>query len=181
MADEDDYEYVYSDSDGNESAAVGSRSDVYSHDNESAAGWSDGDVYSDDNGSTASDRPAASDGDDPIDVDASSQPGGQDGDDATDLYGIAANMASQLQPSQPTVPAPLAGEDPPPPAPAPAKIKLNFTGKIPNISKINYQPINRYQQRKTKFSFAVPPKTLWSDLVPSIRQIMTVTGDAVQL
>ena len=37
MADEDDYEYVYSDSDGNESAAVGSSSNVCSHDNESAA------------------------------------------------------------------------------------------------------------------------------------------------
>ena len=194
MADEDDYEYVYSDSDGNESAAVGSSSDVCSHDNESAARWSDGDVYSDDNGSTASDRPAASDDEDPIDVDASCQPGGQDGQraatgnpaaqswlhsDATGLCGITA-MASQSQPSQPTVPAPLAGEDPPPPAPAPAKTRLKFSGKIPNISKKNYQPINIYQQKKAKFSVMVAPTTPLSDVRESIRQIMKVPGDAMQ-
>ena len=195
MADEDDYEYVYSDSDGNESAAVGSSSDACSHDNESAAGWSDGDVYSDDNGSTASDRPAASYGDNPIDVDASSQPGGQDGHraatghpaarswlhgDATGLCGIATRMVSQSQPSQPTVPAPLAGEDPPPPAPAPAKTRLTFSGKIPNISKKNYQPINIYQQKKAKFSVMVAPTTPLSYLRESIRQLMTVPGDAAQ-
>ena len=65
IEDEDiyDYKYVYSDTD----------------DNGSAAGGSDGDVYSDENDSTAGGRLAATDGDDPMDMDVSSQSGVRNG------------------------------------------------------------------------------------------------------
>ena len=74
--DEDNYEYEY----------------VYSDDNYSAAGGSDGNVYSDDNDSTAGGRPAASDGDDPMDMDVTSQSGGQNGQGAATADSTAPSL-----------------------------------------------------------------------------------------